>query len=52
MTNGFHHDSEVTEKVLSEQQDEGNAVESLTCVAEQPVELNDSASEIEFDDQN
>ena len=50
MTNGFHHDSEMTEKDQSEQQDEGNATESATCVAEKPVELNDSASEIEFDD--
>ena len=52
MTNGFHHDSEMTEKDQSDQQDEGNATASATCVAEKPVELNDSASEIEFDDHN
>lgn len=50
MTNGFHHDSEMTEKDQAEQQDEGNAVESITCVADEPADLNGSASEIEFGD--
>ena len=51
MTNGFHHDSEMTEKDQSQLQDEESVAESVTCVAEEPAELNDSASEIEFDAQ-
>lgn len=50
MTNGCHHDSEKTEKVQSQPQDGRFVAESVTCVAEEPGELNDSASVIEFDD--
>ena len=51
MTNGCHHDSEMMENDQPELQDEESAVESITCVAEEPAELNDSASEIEFEPQ-
>ncbi len=51
MTNGSHHDSELTEKDQSQQQDDDNAEESVTCDAEEPAELTDSASEIDFDAQ-